>query len=94
MDAPWLASAIPCAWLPTETNFARGLNTGKQPWEEPGWRNRDPSVFNLEAAKQRVLRGGAYVSTGRTFTIRNPAEVRRGPETTFRVKATEHEKQQ
>jgi hypothetical protein len=94
MDAPWLASAIPCAWLPTETNFARGLNTGKQPWEEPGWRNRDPSVFNLEAAKQRVLRGGAYVSTGRTFTIRNPCRSSQRTGNDLRVKATEHEKQQ
>jgi hypothetical protein len=55
MDVPRLAAAAPLYVATNGTNCPRGLNTGKQPWEEPEWRNKDPSVFNLEAVKQRVL---------------------------------------
>jgi hypothetical protein len=44
---------------------------------ETRWRNGERSIFNLEAGttenttKEDVVKG--YVSTGRTFTTRNPA---------------------
>jgi hypothetical protein len=59
MDVPWLAPLTPCAWEPTETNCPRGFNTGRRPWGEPGCRNGDASVFNLEAGKsESAMRRG------------------------------------
>lgn len=31
------------------------LTQGNQPWEEPGWSKRNPSVFDLEAITTEVL---------------------------------------